>query len=419
VSLRVTYFYSACVRIESPNLRVLCDPWFTEGAYDGSWHQFPRLPNPLERLGRADVVYISHIHPDHYDPVFLRQYLSRYPTTELLIADFQHNHLLRKMRRDGFEPMVGSAFEFGPTKLDLLPNEDAEEPDPNDVDSALVVRYGSHSVVNMNDNAFNPGQIAGIRELCGDPDIALLGYTGAGPYPQTYYADEDQLRILAERKKLEFFDRYARMRAALSPKLAIPFAGKYVLGGKLVGLNEFRGVADAVEVLRFDPKAVVLADGGDASVDTTTLVPTRTRSEPYSPEALEERLAQLQRVSMTYECFTADAVDAEPLLALSKRAYENALKRSNCETDYFFCFELTDSWLVVNANRLNPCHEICSDPEAFAPRSEVSLEPRHFFGLLEGVFHWNNAEIGSHLRVRRTPDTFNRKAQQFLNFFRA
>ena len=35
-------------------------------------------------------------------------------------------------------------------------------------------------------------------------------------------------------------------------------------------------------------------------------------------------------------------------------------------------------------------------------------------GLQAG--HWNNSEIGSFVRVRRTPNEYNRRAQSFLNF---
>lgn len=56
--------------------------------------------------------------------------------------------------------------------------------------------------------------------------------------------------------------------------------------------------------------------------------------------------------------------------------------------------------------------------DSLLPRSEVTLDPRHLFGLVVGLFHWNNAEeVGSHLQVRRHPDVFDRDAQRFLTFF--
>ena len=41
--ITVQYFNSACVGIRTPDLSILCNPWFTEGAFDGAWHTFPKM----------------------------------------------------------------------------------------------------------------------------------------------------------------------------------------------------------------------------------------------------------------------------------------------------------------------------------------------------------------------------------------
>jgi hypothetical protein len=92
--------------------------------------------------------------------------------------------------------------------------------------------------------------------------------------------DRDELSTKAEAKKQEFFARYRRYCDAFPARRHLPFAGKYLLGGKLAPLNPFRGVADAVEVLEFDTRAIVLADAGDGEIDLGTLEATATRSAP-------------------------------------------------------------------------------------------------------------------------------------------
>jgi len=418
MTIRVTYLYSACVRIDTPDVRVLCDPWFTDGIYDGSWFQFPRLARPIDAIGPVDLIYVSHIHPDHYDPTFLRSYLAQYPSAEIVVAPFVHDHLQRKMVADGFAPTTMAHRRVGRTLLDLVPNERPEDPDPSDVDSALVVRFGDQSVVNMNDNRFTPHLIGRIRELCPAPSLALLGYTGAGPYPQTYHDDPEVLRRLAEQKKQEFFERYRQMRGALNPRVALPFAGKYVLGGRLAPLNEHRGVADAVEVLAFDPHAVVLDDGGDASIDTASLVPTRPRTRLYSQDAVRDFVHSIRNQPMVYETWMSEeSVALLPMKRLARKAYTNALRASRCRRDHFHCFAMSSGWLVVNVNPEHPFFEVRNDVSALSPRSEITVDLRYMFGLMTGVFHWDNAAVGSHLHVRRHPDVFDRSVERFLNFF--
>ncbi len=124
MSVRVRYVYSACVVIETADVRILCDPWISEGVYDGSWYHFPSLADDvLERIGEVDLVWVSHIHPDHYDPAFLRSYLARYPDTRVMVADFEKNFLSRKMTADGIPHDVRSRVTAGGTEIEDMPNE--------------------------------------------------------------------------------------------------------------------------------------------------------------------------------------------------------------------------------------------------------------------------------------------------------
>ena len=90
------------------------------------------------------------------------------------------------------------------------------------------------------------------------------------------------------------------MISSIEAKVNIPFAGKYILGGKLSDLNEFRGVSDAVEVLQFDPNAIILTDGG-GSIDTCTLKPSHSRTIPYSEIEMHQRINEIEHKKMDYE----------------------------------------------------------------------------------------------------------------------
>ena len=76
-SISVRYIYSACVVTTTPDVSILHDPWFTEGIYDGSWFHYPKVSDPLSSIGNVDLIYVSHIHPDHYDSAFLKTYFKK------------------------------------------------------------------------------------------------------------------------------------------------------------------------------------------------------------------------------------------------------------------------------------------------------------------------------------------------------
>jgi UDP-MurNAc hydroxylase len=414
VSIKVRYIYSACIVLETEDVKVLCDPWISEGAYDGSWYHYPKLKNPIDAIGFVELIYISHIHPDHYDPKFLKIYLAKYPKTKIIIAPFQKNFLSKRMQFDGIPHTIETNVSLRNTKLWLIPNER----DWFDVDSALLVEHKGHTVVNMNDNIYNQNHIDKIKKLAPSIQIALLTYAGAGPYPQAYYDIGSVLIEKATEKKQNFFKRYQQMRDALSPEISIPFAGKYLLGGHLYYLNSYRGVSDPVEVLAFDKAAVILEDGGQSWIDTKNLQPNASRTDPYDVKHMEAYALKLSQRPMDYE-HTSDGLDTSTDFSegLCQKAYENAIRKSPYKKDYWFCIWLQDGWFVMNCNSSIPSCEMTQDVSNISPRTEVYLDLRYLHGLLKRKYHWSIAEIGSQLKMRRFPDIYDEQAQNFLNYF--
>jgi UDP-MurNAc hydroxylase len=420
--ISVKYIYSACIKTTTPNLTVVHDPWFTEGIYDGSWFHFPKVADALTSVGDCDLIYVSHIHPDHYDSKFLHEYFNRYGKKNIIIADHTPNHLAGKMRADGLEAMVlKDPLRVGNTTIEILPHRPGSK---SDIDSAIILKYVDanqrvHCIVNANDVIFDEEMRRELKSRAGDIDILLCGYTGAGPYPQTYFDLSDPNIInKANDKKKEFFARYMKLVNSLRAKKNIPFAGKYILGGKLANLNAVRGVADPVEVLEFDPDAVVLADEG-GEIDTITFEPSAVRTMPYSSDLIERRIDEIRTRKMDYERLIPEAeIGQLPLKRLLGAAARNAVARSECDHDYYFCIIIpSGEYAVINANRDRASvMKILPKESLPAPRSEIYIDPRYLFGLLTNIYHWNNAEVGSQYNTRRYPNVLDRKAQSFLNF---
>jgi UDP-MurNAc hydroxylase len=420
--ISVRYIYSACVVTKTKDVKILHDPWFTEGIYDGSWFQYPQIKSPVTSIGDVDYVYVSHIHPDHYDSKFLKKYFSKYGDKKILIADHSPNYLLGKMRADGFSPIVlDKPLTINNTKITIVPHKTGSI---SDVDSAIIIQYQNekqlHTVVNVNDIVFDDAMLSLVKKEAGKINILLCGYSGAGPYPQTYFDLQDkQLKIEADKKKDLFFKRYQKVTSTLNADVNIPFAGKYILGGKLTNLNFYRGVPDQVEVMSFDPKAIVLKDNG-GEINTNTLIPTQTRCKPYSKKEIDKKISRIKVKKMAYEkLMPIKSIHQLPIRRLLAQATKNAVLKSECEEDHFFCIKLEDGqYAVINANKhsQNSLRFIGVSDLLPTPRSELIIDLRYLFGLLTHIYHWNNADIGSQFLVRRVPNVFNQKAQWFLNF---
>lgn len=420
-SIEVKFIYSACVLTTTPDISILHDPWFTEGIYDGSWFHFPKVKNPLKLIGDVDLIYISHIHPDHYDPVFLKEYFETFGTKQILIADRARNYLLNKILSDGFTPRIlKEPMVVGKTTVQILPHDTNSN---SDIDSSIIVQFVSkddrkHCVVNTNDIVFDEVMLGKVKSAAEEIDILLCGFAGAGPYPQIFFdLSDERLLVEASKKKEIFFERFKLLTDFMRAKICVPFAGQYILGGRLSRLNRFRGVADAVEVTKLVPSAVVLSDKKGV-IDTESLIPSRKRTKNYSKLRIRVREFELRNKKMSYESFfDKNVLRNYNFKKLFDIAAKNAVKNSECFEDYFYCFKLpSDEFAVINANRNEKItfRMMPSNATLPIPRSEIVVDPRYLYGLLTGLYNWNSAEVGSQFSIRRFPNTFNRHVQRFL-----
>ena len=419
--LKIRYIYSACVVVETPDVTIVSDPWFTPGEY-GSWMHYPPLPSdPVDIIGEVDLIYISHLHSDHYDPLFLRKYFKKFPNAKLIISDTGHKMLEIRMIQDGFNPIVCNHKIVGDTKLYLTVNGGYDY----EMDTALLIIHDKFSIANMNDNRIDKDQIDFIKKQCPDgrPTVALLTYAGAGPYPQTYFFENDDERKKAEKSKRDqFLKVYSDFCDILDPVRAMPFAGSYVLGGPLSKYNPIRGVADATEVLSLEKcgkKSFVLDDGGDAEFDLSTLTANKLRTKPYTYEEIQEYLDSNNFDGYTYEKEFQPIGDKPlPLKRLCDTIYQKAILKRPTQEGWWICFKPknTSNFLVFNTKENSGVKEK-ENVDDLEPRWEIHLDERLLFLVLSGYYHWANAEGGSHLYSKRIPNRYVEEIQTFLYFF--
>ena len=130
--MRVTGLGHASALIETAYGSILTDPWVNP-AYFGSWFPFPDNSQlGWDELGRADYLYVSHLHHDHFDPTNLRDHVDKgitvllpeFPTTELEdgIRDLGFRNIVKTVSGevidlDGLQVMIHSLTS--PTALSV------------------------------------------------------------------------------------------------------------------------------------------------------------------------------------------------------------------------------------------------------------------------------------------------------------
>jgi UDP-MurNAc hydroxylase len=207
----------------------------------------------------------------------------------------------------------------------------------------------------------------------------------------------------------------------------MPFAGRYVLGGKLTSLMKYKGESTLDEGFNYLLQNIDQEKNKGIALNLKSYfdLDTNRTSEPYIPENKQEREHYIQNIlsklKLDYEDEPHPTLDS--ILKLIPKAYdrfERHRKMINYSTDTVILIKLDDerSLLVpVNGDgfKIIKTYELVN----FQKYLYFSLDLRLFLKILQGPkkAHWNNAEIGCHISWKRVPNTYDRSLSDCLNFF--
>ncbi len=442
--MKVRYLKSASVAVETKGVKILTDPWLTDGEYYGSWYHYPTFKFDEEYFSDVDFIYVSHIHPDHfskptfrllnrnipvlihqYESKFLKQNIERLGFSVIEIPHNQRTHLkngvcINILAADNCNPELCAKFfgcglveaKFGSTQIDTL----------------SVIDDGVFSLLNINDCPFDLAKntLPLLKNNYPKIDIMLVGYGGAGPYPQCFDMPIEEKMEAAEKKKMQFLTQGLDFINEVKPDYIIPFAGTYVLGGRLSRLQNLRGVPeveDAAEYFtsKISPNQKIILVNSYEYFD----LESKSLSNPYMPIDKQKKQAYIDEVLSEKQFdFEQDEMPAnEEIVSLMEMAYirfENKRKEINFNSKTNVLIKIEDDcwgWVSVNGDGF----KIISGEAKREIKNYVSytVDKRLLHNILKGprFAHWNNAEIGSHVNFERNPAIFERGLYYCMCFF--
>ena len=238
--MKFKFISNACgIFTGSDGTQLLMDPWLDDGVFEGSWCHYPPLKTTHQDLQKVDAIYLSHIHPDHYDERFFD-----YPRdVPIFILDSKYNFLVRSLENAGYSNIIkcvtGVSASFRELTLTLFEPFSKhlyyESKVGSLIDSALLLTDNGSGLTafNANDNTPDFESCRMLRDKYGEIDLAMINYNAAGPYPSCFQnlTDEDK-RKENERILDRNIDHLIKCCDILLPRSILPFAGAYVIGGK-------------------------------------------------------------------------------------------------------------------------------------------------------------------------------------------
>lgn len=227
--MRLTFLGHAGFLLETPNAVVVLDPWLSpHGAFDSSWFQLPQNHHLAETVrqklsdpSKERIVYVSHEHKDHFDPVFL----ASLPTHEItaVVPFFKRAAFRNEMAGFGWKRLVlcqdDVEIPFADGMLRLFVSDSTLNRD-----SAILVHSGSTSFLDLNDCKIHD-RLGNIARAYGPITAFSAQFSGAIWHPVRYDCDERTHNVLSKKKMFSKFEAVARAIQVLNPSHFIAAAG--------------------------------------------------------------------------------------------------------------------------------------------------------------------------------------------------
>lgn len=265
--MKISYLGHTCVLVETAGRRVLCDPWLTDPAYVNSWWHWPPVDVDPRSLDPVDFIYLSHDHPDHFDPKTLVHFRR---DTPIVIGNFTERPLSILLRRLGFTDVRPLDFwkphEVFPGLFALLTPSNHGVWDTHD--TSLALWSGDGAVYDGNDCILEDEFAFRLKALAPPLDVALLPFTPNFHYPACFrFPTEADKADVLRRMKQKNLERFARLTEILSPRYVVPFSSPYVL----LGDEEFH--LNRLRLTTFPTEAVEHLGGGGLDAQAFAMNP--------------------------------------------------------------------------------------------------------------------------------------------------
>ncbi len=440
--MKITNIASSTVIISSNGYNILCDPWLFDGEYYGSWFHYPPLDVRENVFKSIDYIYLSHIHPDHFSRKTFSYLDKKIP---VLIHKYNSPFLKRNLELMGFNVVEidnGSRFSFNERFFIEIYAADNCNPElcgkffgcgmvestfgSTQIDSLALFCDREYTVLNLNDCPFElaKGTVEVVKKNYNKIDFLLVGYAGAGPFPQCFNLPTEDLRSAVISKQKSFIRQSKDFIDLVEPLYYMPFAGTYVLGGKLTVANVNRGVPDIFEAtLAIDE----MISSGSKSVLLNAYeyfdLSNSKCSSDYRPTDQLEREEYINEY-LSHKIFDYE-IDEKPnlsdfieLIPGAHDRFKRKVQEIRYSSDTLVLIDLVDNYyLVLNMRDLDYRIERNFDFKLLN-FLRLSLDSRLLLRVLKGprFAHWNNASIGSHINFDRSSSIYDRGLHYCLNF---
>src|SRR3984957_3075285 len=212
----------AGLRIEHAGTTLIVDPWLLGSAYWKSWWNYPPVDRARTRALKADFIYLSHIHWDHFHGPSLR---ALGMDAQILIPEDRYSRMREDLRAMGFKRVRelphGASFRLSPdfsvTPFLFFPM----------TDSLLAVRAGGTVLLDANDCKICGLPLRHVKKKFPSVDFVLRSHSSANTRVCRQYLGADGQDYDSVDSKESYLRSFANFMKAVKPRYAVPFASNH------------------------------------------------------------------------------------------------------------------------------------------------------------------------------------------------
>lgn len=218
--MRFQILSHAGLRVSSGDTHLVIDPWLVGSCYWRSWWNYPPVPDDVIADTRADAIYLTHVHWDHFQGPSLRRFAT---TTPVYVPRGHYSRMKRDLAQVGFhdvrELRHGESATVGPIKLtswQFFPF----------LDSAVVVEADGTTLFDANDAKFMGGPLRQILDRHPSIDFVFRSHSSANGRLCFDVVDDPTTPVDDNESYLRSFAAFVQATGA---RWAIPFASNHCL----------------------------------------------------------------------------------------------------------------------------------------------------------------------------------------------
>lgn len=406
-----TFWGHNCFLIETENEALLIDPWLNDdGAFYGSWHQWP--PNGHLRetvrqrcVGKTLKIFITHEHQDHFDKTTLCLF-EDHPDCTVFIPAYRDKFLLDTLGRMNLRTtelaeatVVGNSIQFQIFIDDSGINHD----------SAIFVRTDGFTFFNQNDcKIFD--RLPMLKQKLGDLDYYSVQFSGANWYPACFDLPDMQRRALAKQRSLNKLRNVLAGIRTLAPRFYVPAAGPAFFPFLDPALNAGTGTI----FIHQDELDKYLGTKGIRNIlypRPGDRIDARTNRTPIKGPAPDD----IQHYRASHTDVWAEVADT-----FSRQRFAQVLQRRLDVISGMVVPPETPSLVFIWGPGEGDCLMVdlvgkrLLDSRQAQPPCLVITANTKYFSLMCGDERWQDIVLSLQAQVQRMPDVYNTIANIFL-----